>query len=157
MHQMGSQAALPERAVALSPRARCGRAGALLAAMLAAAALVAPAAAAPPERRQISVTVYGAERCPTATGDEIVVCAREPESERFRIPRKLREQAKERRASTAWSARAAGAEGATRFTRPDGCSPVGAFGQSGCTAAAIRQWYAERRAARAAAAAAGVP
>ena len=127
----------------------------LLAAALASAALLAPVTAAPPQRRQVAVTVYGAERCPPSTGDEIVVCAREPESERFRIPRKLREQAKDRRAAAAWGARVAATEDATRFTRPDGCSPVGSFGQSGCTAAAIRSWYAERRAARAAAA--GVP
>ena len=152
MHQTGPQA-LRERAVMALFRPRHGRAGALLVATLGLAALGAPAAAAPPEVRRIAVTVYGEERCPTTTGDEIVVCAREPESERFRIPRKLRERAKARSAPTAWGARVAATEQATRFTRPAGCSPVGSFGQSGCAAAAIRQWYAERRAARAAAAA----
>jgi hypothetical protein len=40
-------------------------------------------------------------------------------------------------------------EEATRFTRPNGCSAVGSWGQTGCLEAAIRNWLAERRAARA--------
>ncbi|MBA3897976.1 MAG: hypothetical protein H0X36_12770, partial [Sphingomonadaceae bacterium] len=36
------------------------------------------------------IIVFGSDPCPRSTDDSIVVCARKPESERFRIPEKLR-------------------------------------------------------------------
>jgi hypothetical protein len=39
------------------------------------------------QRQQVrQVIVYGNDRCPRGTPDEPVVCARRPESERYRIP-----------------------------------------------------------------------
>jgi hypothetical protein len=39
------------------------------------------------QRQQVrQVIVYGNDRCPRGTPDEPVVCARSPESERYRIP-----------------------------------------------------------------------
>ena len=111
------------------------------------AALAAPAAAQPPERSS-TIIVYGDERCPESTGDEVVVCAHRPETERYRIPKELRK--KERLpGGIAWGSQVAQMEQETRFTRPNGCSAVGSFGATGCFAQAIRQWAAERRAARA--------
>lgn len=53
-----------------------------------ASGFAAPAAAQANEKVLI---VYGKDPCPTTkSGEEIVVCARKPESERYRIPENLR-------------------------------------------------------------------
>ena len=120
-------------------------------ALLAATVLVFPPAAVhgqdPPERVE-TVTVYGDDPCPKSQGEDIVICGRKPESERFRIPKELRRSRDERRGA-AWTTRVAEMEEATRFTKPNSCSAVGSWGQTGCLEAAIRDWLAARRAARA--------
>ena len=105
-----------------------------------------PAAAEEPVR-QIHITVYGEERCPTPRDDEIVVCARRPEEERYRVPPNLR-QRPDRPAETSWQARNEALEEDARTMRPNSCSVVGTGGQGGCTNAMVRQWYAERRGRR---------
>ncbi|HKR25653.1 MAG TPA: hypothetical protein VJS15_10365, partial [Allosphingosinicella sp.] len=50
---------------------------------------------------------------------------------------------------TSWASRVEGLEEESRPMRPGSCSTVGSGGFTGCTAALIRQWYAERRARRA--------
>lgn len=108
------------------------------------AALSASAAGAQPPQRETRYDVYGNERCPEPeTPEEIVVCARHPEGDRYRLPE--RRDNRRRPAETAWGARAMDLDEAQRWTRPNGCSVVGSNGQSGCTAEMIRQWYAERR------------
>ncbi|HEX8062856.1 MAG TPA: hypothetical protein VF535_06535 [Allosphingosinicella sp.] len=124
--------------------------GPVLAALAAAAFILPPAGARGedlPERVE-TVTVYGDDPCPKARGDDIVVCGRKPETERYRIPKELRRSRDERRGA-AWSTRVAEMEDATRFTKPNSCSPVGSWGQTGCLEAAIRDWVAGRRAAKA--------
>ncbi|WP_225421293.1 DUF4139 domain-containing protein [Sphingomonas parva] len=121
---------------------------------LASAALLlgfTPLAAQEPDAhdRASTLVVYGDDPCPQSTDEEIVVCARRPESERYRIPEEFREN-KEKRGSVAWGARVEEMEEATRFTRPNSCSVVGSWGQTGCLADAIRQWSQQRRAARSA-------
>ncbi|WP_419813940.1 hypothetical protein [Glacieibacterium sp.] len=119
-----------------------------LVAPLLALGFMAPAHAAPPlVGRQIitTATVYGNDPCPTASNGDIVVCGRLPEAERFRIPPKLRKH-KAERTEQPWSARVATLDDAARPERPDSCSAVGAGGQTGCTAAMLRQWADERRA-----------
>jgi hypothetical protein len=112
------------------------------------AILAAPAAAQEPPPRSSTLVVYGDDRCPQSTDDEVVVCARKPENERYRIPKELRE--KERLpGGIAWGSQVAQMEEATRFTRPGSCSVVGSGGQSGCFAESIRQWSADWRARRA--------
>lgn len=106
----------------------------------------APVAATP--ERSTSLVVYGNDPCPKAQGDEIVVCARRPENERYRIPKVFRNKPRTDPASTAWAARWAGVEDAMRYTRPNSCSVVGTYGQTGCTQAMIRQWWLERQAAK---------
>lgn len=119
------------------PRTMAGLVAALLAA--------SPALAQPPERI-INLMVYGDEACPEPQSeDEIVVCARSPESERYRVPQRFRDR--DDRPEVSWVVRAEELEEAQRFTRPNGCSVDGSFGQGGCTQAMIRQWSAERRAA----------
>jgi hypothetical protein len=99
-------------------------------------------------QRSINVTVYGSDPCPKKGEDEIVVCARRPESERYRIPKSLRNRPRTDSASLAWGQQWSQIEDATRFTRPNSCSVVGTGGQTGCLQAALRQWSLERRAGR---------
>lgn len=119
--------------------------GILLCAILA-APLGSAALAADPAQRELRVTVYGDDPCPVASGpDEIVVCGRQDEEERYRIPRSVRDRRERRPGGTAWGARAEDLEEAQRDTRPNGCSVVGTNGQTGCGAAFARQWYRDRR------------
>ncbi len=117
---------------------------------LAGALLAGPALAAdgPPERES-ALVVYGDDPCPQSTTEdgeeEIVVCARRPEEERYRIPAPLRQ---DRPSEVSWGSRVEALEDASRDGRPNSCSVVGSYGQSGCTQQMIRQWYAERRARR---------
>lgn len=122
----------------------------ILGAMLALGALSGQAVAAqadPPQRTRV-MTTYGDERCPQSTDpDEIVVCAHEPETERFRVPKRFRdERPADAPMSQAWGARVESMDQITRFTRPNSCSAVGAGGQTGCTNLMLQQWFAERRA-----------
>ncbi len=123
----------------------------LLPALIGAAVLLAAAAPQPPPpplpvaSRTTTTTVFGNDACPAAPPDEIVVCARLPESERYRIPKKLRKN-KVARADQPWASRVATLDEAARAQRPNSCSAVGFGGQGGCTAAMLRQWAEERRA-----------
>ncbi len=111
--------------------------------------IAAPAGAMqsePPERER-SAIVYGEEACPEPeTPEEVVVCARRPEEERYRIPAPLRRDGQP--AESSWSVQAAELEEAQRDTRPDSCSVVGSNGHTGCTQDMLRRWRAERRARR---------
>ena len=66
----------------------------LLAAAVSAGALLgaAPAAALAPaaEPKISTMIVYGDDPCPPSTDDTIIVCGRQPEKERYRIPAPLR-------------------------------------------------------------------
>lgn len=99
----------------------------------------------PPEKTSILVT-YGDEPCPEAQGDEIVVCAQQPESDRYRVPKPLRHKDEDVVAGGgSWASKVEGYDDIARVTRPNSCSVVGSYGFSGCTAAALRQWFEERR------------
>ena len=95
--------------------------------------------------RVSELIVYGDDPCPKGEGDEIVVCARKPEGERYRIPKNLREN-KQKRGEESWGSRVAEMDEASRATRPGGCSPIGSYGQTGCFDQFLRNWRAERRA-----------
>ncbi|MEH6759178.1 MAG: hypothetical protein V7676_16970 [Parasphingorhabdus sp.] len=106
---------------------------------------VAHAASDPePPDRLVSLIVYGSEPCPAGKDGEIVVCGREPESERYRIPKELRE-VKYRPAEQSWASRVHTLDDASRSARPNSCSVVGYGGQTGCYAHALEQWRAEQR------------
>ena len=112
--------------------------------LLGAGAIPAPAEAQNVPERETSLIVYGDDPCPAPGDDEeIVVCARKPEEERYRIPAPLRrgEELSER----SWSSQAAELEDAQRDTRPNSCSVVGSYGQTGCVQQMLREWAAERR------------
>lgn len=100
--------------------------------------------ASAPERFSLLVT-YGDDKCPEAVGDEIIVCAPTPESERYRIPVQVREEKVEDLPGGSWSSAVESLDEVARMNRPDSCSVNGSGGQTGCTQAALRQWFAERR------------
>ena len=88
------------------------------------------------------IIVYGTDPCPRSTDDEIVVCARKPESERFRIPEALR-QGGSLQSRQAWAARAKQFETVGR-TGINSCSPVGPAGFTGCMEQVINQAFTDR-------------
>lgn len=102
--------------------------------------------ATPPQRTSVLYT-YGDEPCPEPEGEEIVVCAQQPESERYRVPKQLREEIKDDApvGGGSWASRVEGYDDIARQTRPDSCSPVGSYGYTGCAALALRQWFEARR------------
>ena len=90
------------------------------------------------------IIVYGEEACPPQKGDEIVVCARKPEAERYRIPAPFRGGDPNSTINTAWSERARSFETVGQ-TGINSCSPIGINGASGCMAKLIHDAYAERK------------
>jgi hypothetical protein len=105
--------------------------------------LALPAAPAMAQQARVSeIIVYGTDPCPRSTDDEIVVCARKPESERFRIPEALR-QGGALQSRQAWAARAKQFEVVGR-TGINSCSPVGPGGWTGCTEQLIGQAFTDR-------------
>lgn len=89
--------------------------------------------------------VYGQDACPTATGDEIIVCARLPEGERFRVPQMFRGGDLASPKNEAWANKVTSLERIGRFGT-DSCSPVGLGGFTGCTQSLLASAAAERRA-----------
>lgn len=127
------------------PRLRfAAKAGALLSALALASASMAQGADEAPRDRFVSSTVYGNDPCPGGADDEIVVCGREPESERYRIPKALRET-KYQPPAQSWTSRVHTLDDVSQASRPNSCSVVGTGGQTGCFAHALEQWFAERR------------
>ena len=113
------------------------------AAAVAIAGVVLPAAPALAQSAKVSeIIVYGTDPCPRSTDDEIVVCARKPEGERYRIPERLR-QGGSLQSRQAWAARAKQFETVGR-TGINSCSPVGPAGFTGCTQQLINQAFNER-------------
>jgi hypothetical protein len=105
------------------------------------AALPAPAVAQ--QGNVAEIIVYGADPCPRSTDDQVVVCARRPEAERYRIPEKLRPSGT-RQQTEAWANKARTIEtvGATGI---NSCSPVGPAGTTGCLTRVINEARNQRR------------
>ena len=119
-----------------------------LAAPLAAAALLGgfSALTTPAQaqgQRIAEVIVYGNDPCPRSTDDEVVVCARKPEADRYRIPERFRTGG-DRQQREAWANRARSIETVGR-TGIMSCSPVGPAGHTGCLEQLIAQARAEAR------------
>jgi hypothetical protein len=116
---------------------------ALGAAAVGLAGLALPSAPALAQQAKVSeIIVYGTDPCPRSTDDEIVVCARKPEGERYRIPERLR-QGGSLQSRQAWAARAKQFEVVGR-TGVNSCSPVGPGGWTGCTEQLIKQSFTDR-------------
>jgi hypothetical protein len=119
----------------------------LAAAVLAAAPASAqqePEATAAEDARVNQLIVYGDDPCAPSSEDEIIVCARLPEDERFRIPGPLRPDPNDPR-SRSWADRAIELSYVGR-TGIGSCSPVGPGGFIGCHNELVRQARAERQA-----------
>ncbi|PZU09387.1 MAG: hypothetical protein DI606_13880 [Sphingobium sp.] len=103
-----------------------------------------PAAADPGSEKVNIVIVYGDDACPQSQGNDIVVCARKGEEERYRIPEPLRGDPNEP-SKQAWGERVRSMEYVGR-SGTESCSPVGAGGATGCFAQLARLAKAERQA-----------
>jgi len=100
-------------------------------------ALVAmPVSAAPADKsgetRISTLLVYGNDPCPRSTEDEVVVCARQPESERYRIPKQLRGRKYNAARDGSWAGTARMLEYVNSRGLPGSCSFNGTAGQTGC-------------------------
>jgi len=116
-----------------------------LLATLAPAGPLAAQAPTPAQREKIrQIIVYGTDPCPRGSGDEIVICARRPENERYRLPESAREPTPSPE-SESWSVRAQDLEYVGR-TGTQSCSTVGPGGSTGCWAQLMRSAREERRA-----------
>jgi hypothetical protein len=100
------------------------------------------AAPGPAEPKINQLIVYGDDQCPESKGDEITVCARLEESERYRIPESLRQLHGPQ--NEAWTNKVRSFETVGAFG-PLSCTPAGAGGELGCTAKMIEAAYAEKR------------
>ena len=114
------------------------------------AAVAPPADAAgragPADVRVNQLIIYGDDPCPESTDpDEVTVCARLPDNDRFRVPEGLRNNPDDP-ASRSWAGRATELSYVGR-TGTDSCSTVGGGGFTGCFNQIVNQAMAERRAA----------
>jgi hypothetical protein len=87
------------------------------------------------------VIIYGNDECPASSGDEITVCARKDEAERYRIPESLR--GVEAPQNEAWNTRVLAYETVGQHGTHS-CSPVGAGGITGCTQQLVDRAFAAR-------------
>ena len=112
------------------------------AALLAVAAFGCPAPAAVQQGSRMStLVVYGNDPCPRSSDSEIVVCARQPESERYRIPKQFRGRRYDAARDGSWAGTAMMLEQVSREGIVNSCSPVGTGGQTGC----FQKFLAESR------------
>ncbi len=89
------------------------------------------------------VIVYGADPCPRSTDDQVVVCARRPEAERYRIPPNMRQSGTpQEMESWARKSQSLSTVGATGI---NSCSPVGPAGYTGCLMRVIQEAKGERK------------
>lgn len=89
------------------------------------------------------IIVYGNDPCPRSTDDQVVVCARRPENERYRIPKNYRPSGT-RQETTSWAKKAQALE-TVGNTGINSCSPVGPGGFTGCLTQVIKQAREERQ------------
>ncbi|MGI4880354.1 MAG: hypothetical protein ACRYG4_23045 [Janthinobacterium lividum] len=97
--------------------------------------------------RQKLITVFGADPCPKSDDpDEIIVCSRRPDEERYRIPPAVRTDAKpveqyDRNRKLLFGDDAGGAGGGI-----GSCSAVGPGGGTGCEQGVQDRYRAEKKA-----------
>lgn len=103
-------------------------------------AIETPAAA---QNNVSEIIVFGVDPCPRSTDDQVVVCARKPESERYRIPEKLRSTGSPQQRES-WASRAKVLE-TVGDTGINSCSPVGPGGFTGCLTQVVKEAREQRR------------
>jgi hypothetical protein len=120
----------------------------LMIALSGSAAMIAGASVLPaPAKAQADsvseIIVYGSDPCPRSTEDQVVVCARKPEAERYRLPEKYRPSGT-RQQREAWTNKARALE-TVGSTGTNSCSPVGPGGFTGCLTQVIKQARTDNR------------
>jgi hypothetical protein len=120
----------------------------LMIALSGSAAMIAGASVLPaPAKAQADsvseIIVYGSDPCPRSTEDQVVVCARKPETERYRLPEKYRPSGT-RQQREAWTNKARALE-TVGSTGTNSCSPVGPGGFTGCLTQVIKQARTDNR------------
>ena len=108
---------------------------------------VPEAAAAAPvypsmDPRVNQLIIYGDDPCPQSTNEEIIVCARLPENDRYRIPPNVRDDPNDP-SRQSWANRALELSYLGR-AGTDSCSPTGPGGFTGCFNQIVQQARAER-------------
>lgn len=103
--------------------------------------IVTPAHAQDESERVNQLIVFGEDPCPPSSGDQITVCARKGEEERYRIPEMLRESRSPQ--NDAWNNRVLAYETVGKNGTLS-CSPVGGGGWTGCVNQMIDTAMAER-------------
>jgi hypothetical protein len=104
------------------------------------AAAAAPLYPADPRVNQL--IIYGDDPCPQSSDEEIIVCARLPENDRYRIPPTVRDDPNDPRRQS-WANRALELSYLGR-AGTDSCSPTGPGGFTGCFNQIVQQARAER-------------
>ena len=115
---------------------------AVIAACGLAMALYAPASAQEGDERINQLIIYGDDPCPPSSDDEITVCARKAEEERYRIPEPLR--GSDSPQNDAWNNRVLAYETVGKSGTLS-CSPTGAGGWTGCVSQMLETAYAEKK------------
>ncbi|WP_265528741.1 hypothetical protein [Sphingomicrobium marinum] len=111
-----------------------------------AAAIFALATPASAQSQQLEVIVYGDDPCPRASEDEVVVCRRRPEEDRYRIPQEFRASPPATDpARQSWAARVQYLERENVTGIPQ-CSAVGPAAAQGCLQQEIDEATARREA-----------
>ena len=111
-----------------------------------AAAIFAAATPATAQSQQLEVVVYGDDPCPRASEDEVVVCRRRPEEDRYRIPQEFRRTTPaEDPARQSWASRVQYLESENVTGIPQ-CSAVGPAAAQGCLQEEINRSAARREA-----------
>lgn len=103
-----------------------------------------PAVPATAQVRDRVVDVYGSEACPQSGGQEIVVCRRHMEGDRYRIPSDLRESSARPQALGSSALTAVNATGGTG-TQVQSCNAIGAGTNAGCLKKEIDTARAEHK------------
>lgn len=93
-----------------------------------------------------TLVVYGNDPCPAGAPGEVVVCARQPESERYRIPKAFRGRTYNAARDGSWAGTAKVLEATSREQLPNSCSANGSGGQTGCWDRFVAEANADRQA-----------
>ena len=83
------------------------------------------------------IVVYGNDPCPRSTDDEVVICVRRPETERYRISEAFRTSG-DRQERTSWANKSRSLMGAGN-TGINSCSAVGPAAHTGCLLKEIQE------------------
>jgi hypothetical protein len=112
-------------------------------ASLASMAALVPVDTASAQRGGIVMDIFGDQKCPESNGEEIVVCRRLPAYEQYRIPKDLRDAAKDAPTPN-WTARALNLEYVGR-NGPSTCTPAASGSETGCWSKLMKEARAERK------------